>query len=120
MANIKISGIFAGMLIDIAPYAYVPYSTTERKVINKLITQCMNAMYGTMVLSLMYYCKCYKTLKLNKFEMNPYYPCVDNQLVNGLQQSILFHVDDCKLRHKNPKVNESFIEVIHEEYQSIF
>ena len=62
-----------------------------------------------MVASLLYYCKFCKTLKLNKFKMGPYDPCVANLLVNGLQQSILFHADDCKLSHKDPKVNDSFI-----------
>ena len=51
--------------------------------------------------------------------MNPYDPCVDSWLVDGLQQSILFHVDDCKLRHKDPKVIASLIAVLCEEYQSI-
>ena len=52
--------------------------------------------------------------------MNPYDPYVTNQLVNWLQQSIIFHVDDFKLRHNYPKVNYSFIGVIYEVYQSIF
>ena len=52
--------------------------------------------------------------------MNPYDPCVANQLVNGLQQSILFHVDYCKLSHKDTKVNANCIGVIHEAYHSIF
>ena len=41
-------------------------------------------------------------------------------MVNGLQKYILFHVDDCKLIHKDPNLNDSFIGVIREEYQSIF
>ena len=44
--------------------------------------------------------------------MNPYNSCVANILVNGLKQSILFHVDDCKLRHKDPKLNDSLIVVL--------
>ena len=52
--------------------------------------------------------------------MNPYNPCVSNLLVNLLQQSILFHVDYCKLSHKYTNVNDSFISVLSEEYQSIF
>ena len=52
--------------------------------------------------------------------MNTYDPCVVNRLVDGLQQYILFNVDDCKLRHKDTKVNESLIVVQQEEYQSIF
>ena len=28
------------------------------------------------------------------FKLNPYHPCVSNQMVNGLKHFILFHVDD--------------------------
>ena len=73
-----------------------------------------------MVTSLLYYCKFCKMLKLKKFKINPRDTCVYNQLVNGLQKYILFHVDDCKLSHKDPKLNDSFIGVLHEEYHSIF
>ena len=37
--------------------------------------------------------------------MNPYDPSVFNQLVNGLQQYIVFHIYDCKLRQEDTKVN---------------
>ena len=40
--------------------------------------------------------------------------------MNGLQQSILFHVYDCKLRHKDPNINDSFIGLPREEYQIVF
>ena len=50
--------------------------------------------------------------KLKKFKMNPYDPYVANQILNGLLQSILFHVDGFKLSHKDPKVNYSFAGVI--------
>ena len=46
--------------------------------------------------------------------MNPYDPCVAYRLVNGLQKSILFHVDDLKLSHKDPKVNDIFIRILRE------
>ena len=44
--------------------------------------------------------------------MNPYDTCVDNLLVNGLQQYILFRVEDCKLSHNDTKVNDIFIELL--------
>ena len=52
--------------------------------------------------------------------MNPHDSCVDNRLVNGLQQPILLHVYECKFSHNDPKVNDIFIGVLHEEYQSVF
>ena len=95
MAIIKIGGILVDMLLDIYAYVYGTYWTMDRKGIKQIITQCINAMYGTMVASLLYYWKFCKTLKLNTFKINIYDPCVANWLVNILQQNILFHVDDC-------------------------
>ena len=82
MAIIKILSILVGMIIDITPYVYLTEVNKDRKEIKQLITQCMSAIYGTMVESLLYYFRFYKTLKLNKPKMNPYYTCVANRLVN--------------------------------------
>ena len=41
-------------------------------------------------------------------------------MVNGLQQLILFHVDDCNLSHKYTKLNESLIRLLHKEREIIF
>ena len=46
------------------------------------------------------------------FKLNPCDPCFSNRMVNVLQQSILFHVNDCKLSHNYPKLNYSFIGVL--------
>ena len=51
--------------------------------------------------------------------MNSYGPCVASQLVNILQQSILFNVDKYKLSHKYTQVNGSLIGLLHDKYQSI-
>ena len=114
MAIIKICEIVLDMLLDIPLYVYGPYISAYRKGIKQLITQCMNEIYGTMVASLMYYCRFLKTLKLNKFKMDLYDICVANRLVNGLQKSIILHVDDCMYIHNDPKVNGSSIEVLRE------
>ena len=107
--TINIHSIFLYTLLDVAPNVYGPQVTTDSKVIKKLIIQFMNAINGPMVSSLLYYCTFCKTLKLNKSKMNPYDPCVSNHMVNVLQQSKLFHVDDFKLIHKDNKVDYSFI-----------
>ena len=53
MDIINICGILVYMLLDIAPDLYVLYVPTDKKGIKKLITQCMNAIYGSMVASLL-------------------------------------------------------------------
>ncbi len=80
----------------------------------------MNAIYGTMVASLLYYNKFCRTLKANEFTINPYDPCVANRQVAGKQQTICWHVDDCKLSHILTKVNDDFIQILRDKYESIF
>jgi hypothetical protein len=39
---------------------------------------------------------------------NPYDPCVANKRFQGLQQTIVFHVDNLKSSHKSKLVNNKF------------
>jgi hypothetical protein len=120
MAIIKIRGVLVDMVVEIAPEEYEPFVTTDRKGNKSLLTQCLNAIYGTMVASLLYYCKFCKTLQREGFTKNPYDPCVANRQVEGKQQTICWHVDDCKISHVESKTNDDFIEVLRQEYESIF
>ena len=86
---------------------------------NKVLTlQCLNAIYGTMVASLLYYNKFCRTLKRNNFVINTYDRCTANPMVDGKQQTILWHVDDCKISGSK-KTNDEFIEVIRDKYETI-
>ena len=120
MVHIRIRGILVDMLLKIAPDVYGPYVTTDKKGVKQLIVQCLNAIYGTMVASLLYYEKFCKTLTRHGFKPNPYDPCVWNRMVENKQQTICFHVDDCKLSHVSSKVNDALIEELRKEYESIF
>jgi len=120
MAIIKLRGVLVEILVDIAPEVYGPYVTSDKKGVKQLIVQCHNALYGTMVASLLYYRKFVKSLTDWGFELNPYDPCVANKIVKGQQMTICFHVDDCKLSHCSSKENDCMIEHIREEYESIF
>jgi hypothetical protein len=64
MAIIKIRGVLVDFLLEIAPEFYGPYITKDKKGIKQLIVQCTNAIYGTMVASLLYYRKFCETLKV--------------------------------------------------------
>ena len=57
MAIIKIRGILVDMLLDISPDVYYPYLIIDCNIFNKLTTQYMNTVYGTMISSLLYYSK---------------------------------------------------------------
>jgi hypothetical protein len=120
MAIIKIRGFLVDILVKIAPDVYKSYITTDKKGTKQLLVQCQNALYGTMVASLLYYHKFTKSLMSVRFEINPYNPCVANKIVDGTQMTICFHVDDCKLSHHSSRANKNMVDWLRQEYESIF
>ena len=120
MAIIKIRGILVDILVDLAPDVYREFVTTDKKGVKKLVVQCQNALYGTMVASLLYYRKFVKSITDIGFILNPYDPCVANKIIGGHQMTIFFHVDDCKLSHKSSRQMDRMIEYLRKDYESIF
>jgi hypothetical protein len=120
MACIQIRGIRVDILVENSPDVYKSYVSKDKKRSKQLLVQCQNAMYGTMVASLLYYRKFVKSLTDIDFVINPYDPCVANKMIEGDQMTICFHVHDCKLSHRKTKVMDSMIEYIRQEYESIF
>jgi hypothetical protein len=119
MAYIKIWGILVDILVEIAPDVYKSYVSKDKKGSKQFLVQCQNALYGTMVASLLYYQKFVNSLTDIDFVINPYDPCVANKMIEGNQMTICFHVDDCKLSHRKTKVMDSMIEYLIQEYESI-
>ena len=120
MAYIKIRGVLVDILVDIAPSVYTEYVTKDNKGNKQLLVQCLNALYGTMVASLLYYKKFARSLKEIGFVFNPYDPCVANKTIEGEQMTICFHVDDCKISHRSKKCVDEMIAWLRKEYESIF
>jgi hypothetical protein len=120
MAFIKIRCILVDILVKIAPDVYKSYVLKDKKGLKQLMVQCQNAMYGTMVASLLYYRKSVKSLTDIDFVTNPYDPCVANKKIKGDQMTICFRVDDCKFSHRKTKFIDSMIEYLRQEYESIF
>jgi hypothetical protein len=122
MAIIKIRGSLVDILVQIfASGVYKSYVTTDKKGTKQLLVQCQNALYGTMVASLLYYRKFTKSLTSVGFEINPYDPCVANKIVDGTQMTtICFHVDDCKLSPHSSRANNNMIDWLCQDCESIF
>jgi hypothetical protein len=120
IAFINIRGILMDILVEIASEAYKSYVSKDKKGNKQLLVQCQNALYGTMVASLLYYRKFVKRLTDIDFIINPYDPCVANKIVEGKQMTICFHVDDCKLSHRKKTVVDRMIGYLWQEYESIF
>jgi hypothetical protein len=124
VAFIKIRGILVDILVDIlveiAPDVFKSYVSKYKKGSKQFLVQCQNALYGSMVESLLYYRKFVKSLTDIDFVINPYDPFVANTMIKGKKMTICFHVDDCKLSHRKTKVMDSIIEYLRHEYESIF
>jgi hypothetical protein len=120
MSFIILRGVLVDILVEIAPEAYRAYAYKDKKGVPCLLVQCQNALYGTMVASLLYYRKFAKSLTDIGFVINPYDPCVANKIISRKQMTVCWHVDDLKASHKNVKVMDKMIEFLRHEYESIF
>jgi len=120
MAFIKLRGVLVDILVEIAPEVYKAYAYKDKKGVPQLLVQCQNALYGTMVASLLYYRKFVKSLTDIGFEINPYDPCVANKMIDRKQMTICWHVDDLKASHVKIKVMDRMIKYLRQEYESIF
>ncbi len=117
---VRLRGALVDLLVEIAPNFYGPYVTINKKGKKILLIQCMNALYGSMVASLMFYKKLVKALKSYGFKYNPYNSCVANKVVEGETATICHHVDDCKISHVLTKVVHETISLLKADFEIIF
>jgi hypothetical protein len=113
----KITGVLVDMLVELNPELYGPYVVYERNRRNKVLyVQVMRAIYGVLEAAILWYKKFRGELEQKGFKFNPYDPWVANRTEKGSQHTLLFHVDDLKSSHKDPKVNDQFDKWLQENY----
>ena len=88
MATIIVRGAIFDVMVDIAPDIYGTYVSTDKKGLKNMILRCHNAIYRTMVASLIYYRKSCKTIKHLGFNVKPYDPCAPSRKINYNQQIV--------------------------------
>jgi hypothetical protein len=55
-----------------------------------------------------------------EFVLNPCDPCVADKIINKKQFTVCFHVDNCTLSHRQPKVMDRMINWLCHEHESVF
>ena len=111
----KITGVLVDMLVKLNPELYGPYVVYENKR-RVLYVRVLRAIYGMLEAALLWYKKFRLELEQEGFKFNPYDPCVTNREKKGTQHTVLFHVDDLKSSHKDPKINDIFEQWLQENY----
>ena len=91
------------------PKTVSKYVITNTKGAKILYIRMQKALYGMLRSALLFYLKPVKDLKACGFELNPYYPCVANKMINGHQMTVIWHVDDLKLSQKSELEITKFI-----------
>ncbi|KAL7523863.1 hypothetical protein ACHAWF_000703 [Thalassiosira exigua] len=81
-----------------------------------LYMELQKAIYGMLKRALLFYLKLVGDLEKDGFQLNPYDPCVANKTVSGSQLTVIWHSDDLKTSHKNPKVVTKFISYLNGIY----
>jgi len=101
---------------------YSEYVTINKKGEKVLLVQCMDALYRSMVASLMF-CVLQEVssgIESYGFEFNPYDACVANTTVDGSVLTICFHVDDCKISHVSATVVDEIISRLRNDFEVVF
>ncbi len=84
----RIRGHMVDVLVKVAPKVCGPYVSTNKQGRKQLLVECLNAIYGTMVASLLYYHKFTMSLKNQGYVMNSYDSCVRNKMIEKKQITI--------------------------------
>jgi len=101
---IKIRGELVDILLEIGPEIYSNYVIEKRS--EGPLHPNVEALYGMMVSSLLYYWKFHKDIEIIGLEVNPEDMCVANPIINGKQDTITWNVADVKSSHEDSKFND--------------
>ena len=113
--HVKFEGEIAEMLVKMDPKLYRKYVKDENgKTV--LYVELLKALYGTLRAALLFWKLLSGKLVQWGFVINPYDWCVANKMIDGKQCTIMWHVDDLKISHVDPKVNTTVIGLINAEF----
>ncbi len=111
-----LKGRLAEMMAQVSPTLYRKYITPDGRGTPVLYVKMEKAMYGLLKSALLFYRLLVGDLTSNRFVLNPYDPCVANKMIDGQQMTVIWHVDNLKVSHKDPVQVEKFGDWLEETY----
>jgi hypothetical protein len=115
LVHVWFTGKMVDLLLEIDHEMYAPYVTMERGV-KVLYVELLKALYGTLHAARLFWKKLSSKLREWGFHTNPYDSCVANKWIDGKQLTVVWHVDDLKVSHVDPKVVDRFVQQMEEEF----
>jgi len=97
----SLEGPLAELMVKVDPKLYREYITVTSKNKPILYVKMQKAIYGLLRSALLFYKKLVADLKAYGFEVNPYDPCVATMDIEGSQMTVVWHVDDLFISHKD-------------------
>jgi hypothetical protein len=104
----KLKGVMAKVILKIDPKKY-----TRKDVIYAILKK---ALYGTLQAALLFWQNLCTELKKWGFDINPYDFCVANKTIDGKQCTIVWHVNDLKISHVDPKAVTTILNLLDSKY----
>ena len=111
---LRFTGWAVDLLCEVNP-EYAAYVVYEGKT-KVLYTRCNKAIYGCVQSGLLWYDLFTSTLEGEGYKLNPYDFCVANAIVQGSQSTVGWYVDDTKMSHMKPAVNDRLIGLIEAKF----
>jgi hypothetical protein len=115
LVHVKLEGKMAELLVVIDPSTYTDGINLHNGILT-LFVQLEKALYGMLKAALQFDNLLKGTIAGWGFTPNPYDHCAMNKEINGLQCTILWHVDDLKISHVDPDVVTSVITQLEEVF----
>lgn len=116
--HVIVDGVMVDMLLRSNP-EYQQYVHVTKKGTKIVYLKLLKQMYGTVRAARLFYNGLTAHLKSYGFEANAYDPCVMNKMIQGSQCTIIWHVDDLKISHKQQVVVEEVIRHLETKYGAL-
>lgn len=117
--HMRLQGRLAELMGRVEPTLYCKYISKNNKGELVLYVCLHKAKYGLLKSALLFYQKLRGQLAEQGFRVNPYDPCVANKWTQGGQLTVMWHVDDLKVSHKDPKCVTETIEWLSSLYRCL-
>ena len=114
--HLHLQQTLADLLVKCDPRLYHKYVVTEGGQ-QVLYIELIKALYSTLRAAFLFWWRLSRKLVEWGFTINPYDWCVANKLIQGTQCMIIWHIDDLKISHVDPKAVDEVISLLQAEFR---